>query len=96
MGLPGKLKGFDGAEVERHYREGKITVGCSALLQGSSAACSRFSLLADRRFVARHALLPRPGSPLRRGIYFPPPGLSYSARRNSAVEGHRSVNPVTK
>ena len=24
MGLPGKPKGFDGGEVERYYREGKI------------------------------------------------------------------------
>jgi predicted PolB exonuclease-like 3'-5' exonuclease len=24
MGLPGKPKGFDGGEVERHFREGKI------------------------------------------------------------------------
>ena len=24
MGLPGKPKGFDGSEVERHFREGKI------------------------------------------------------------------------
>jgi len=24
MGLPGKPKGFDGSEVERYYREGKI------------------------------------------------------------------------
>jgi predicted PolB exonuclease-like 3'-5' exonuclease len=25
MGLPGKPKGFDGGEVERYFREGKIT-----------------------------------------------------------------------
>jgi predicted PolB exonuclease-like 3'-5' exonuclease len=24
MGLPGKPKGFDGGEVERYFREGKI------------------------------------------------------------------------
>jgi predicted PolB exonuclease-like 3'-5' exonuclease len=24
MGLPGKPKGFDGSEVERYYREGKL------------------------------------------------------------------------
>jgi predicted PolB exonuclease-like 3'-5' exonuclease len=24
MGLPGKPKGFDGSEVERYYREGRI------------------------------------------------------------------------
>jgi predicted PolB exonuclease-like 3'-5' exonuclease len=24
MGLPGKPKGFDGAEVERYFREGKV------------------------------------------------------------------------
>jgi hypothetical protein len=43
----------------------------------SCCACSRFSPLADRRFVARHAYRPAQSSPLRRGIYFPPPGLSY-------------------
>jgi hypothetical protein len=52
MGLPGKPKGFDGGEVERYYREGKIKEiadYCETDVVGTYQLWLRYELLCGGR-----------------------------------------------